>query len=78
MRRLGDTCRPLRHTSAGVDLDQHGVTGGHLLADGARRQADAVFVRLDLLGNTDLHLRSPKFQRHLLSTMQCETATQMA
>ncbi|GAA3249890.1 hypothetical protein GCM10020258_04370 [Sphingomonas yabuuchiae] len=40
---------------AGLGLDDHLVTGGDQLGDRRRGQADAIFVVLDFLGNTDAH-----------------------
>lgn len=43
----------------GIGLDQYATASGHVLTDGPRRQAHAIFVRLDFPGNTDLHLHPP-------------------
>src|SRR5262249_9530695 len=41
--------------SACIGLDHHAVAGRYIFADGSRRQAYAVFLRLDLLGDTNFH-----------------------
>ena len=43
-------------TGAGARLDQNLMAVGGVFADGARRQADAIFVVLDFLGAADAHL----------------------
>ena len=38
-----------------LGLDRHRVAGAHELTDAVRRQADAVLMNLDFLGNADTH-----------------------
>ena len=51
---------------AGIGFDDHVVARGHIFAHRARRQADAVFVDLDLLRHSDAHGGHSLFENVLL------------
>jgi hypothetical protein len=46
----------------GIGFHQYAVPGRHVFTNGARGEADAVFVRLDLFWNTDAHGMSSRNQ----------------
>ena len=63
LRRPCDRSRRLRRSRRRRPSRPGAMAGRHIFADGPRRQAHTIFVRLDLPGNTDPHLQSPVIER---------------